>query len=184
MPFDQLSGVIAATTWPFTSTDLASTTFLNSYIHTYGELPGAVDAASYDSVKLIADALGKPGACATTSPALPNSGVQGVLKASDLGAGELSNNVAIVRLGELGAPQVLARYVGRACALTDTPAHADPTTSRPSRRRFPDRYRDALGVNLTIKQPLQNVRTRSRRQLRHSRTVESRRAGSRDRREH
>ena len=54
VPFDQLNGIVTATTWPFTADDLASTTFLNSYIHAYGELPDAVTAASYDSVKVIA----------------------------------------------------------------------------------------------------------------------------------
>ena len=162
VPFAQLNGIAAVTTWPFTADDLASTTFLNSYIHAYGQLPEAITAASYDSVKLVAAVLAQPGnlrdnlANATQMP-----GVQGTLKAQGLGAGELSNNVAIVRLGELGAPLVLARYQGNqrlpAVGVVTPPTNATavatliPTLIPPT--ATPE------GVVLTIKSSKQNVRS-------------------------
>ncbi|MBI1257465.1 MAG: hypothetical protein GC204_08340 [Chloroflexi bacterium] len=160
VPFDQLNGIVAVTTWPFTADDLSSTTYLNSYIHAYGDLPDAVTAASYDSIKVIAMALGEPGnlrdnlANAATMP-----GVQGTLRAQDIGTNELSNNVSIVRLGDLGAPMVLARYqgnqrlpaVGIVTPVGNATATLIPTLIPPTAT--------PQGVVLTIKQPKQNVRT-------------------------
>ena len=168
VPFDQLNGIVAVTTWPFTADDLASTTFLNSYIHAYGQLPDAITAASYDSVKLIAAALGQAGNLRDNLAKLtPMPGVQGVLKAQDTAANELSNNVAIVRLGDLGAPMVLARYQGNQ-RLPDvgiiTPAATATATLIPTLAPtlIPTMIPPtptAQGVTVTIKQPLQNVRT-------------------------
>ncbi|MEO8397691.1 MAG: ABC transporter substrate-binding protein, partial [Chloroflexota bacterium] len=158
VPFDQLNGIVAVTTWAFTADDLASTTFLNSYIHAYGELPDAITAASYDSIKVIAAALAQPGNLRdnlSTTPQMP--GVQGILKAQDVGTNDLSNNVTVVRLGDLGAPLVLARYQGNQrlplVGIVTPPANATliptmiPPTATPQ------------GVVLTIKSSQQNVRS-------------------------
>jgi len=168
VPFDQLNGIVAVTTWPFTADDLASTTFLNSYIHAYGELPDAITAASYDSVKLIASALGQAGNLRdnlANAPEIP--GVQGVLKAKDISANELSNNVAIVRLGELGAPLVLARYqgnqrlpsVGIVTPVATAAATLIPTLVPTLIPTLIPPTATLQGVTITIKQPMQNVRT-------------------------
>lgn len=39
VPFAQLSGVIAATTWAFTTPDSLSEQFLDAYIRAYGTIP-------------------------------------------------------------------------------------------------------------------------------------------------
>ena len=135
VPMAELSGVVATMTWSFTSADQMSAVFLNAFIRAYGEIPGAVEAASYDSVQLIADALRAPGSLRDNLANAPETGgVQGTLNALGHPAGELSSNVAIVRLGELGAPEVLARYVG-GMRLADTNAARDRRRTPPPRPR-------------------------------------------------
>ncbi|MEP7291527.1 MAG: ABC transporter substrate-binding protein [Chloroflexota bacterium] len=156
VPFDQLSGVVAVTTWPFTARDENSVRFLQAFIYAYGELPGPVEAASYDSVKLLADALLLPGSLRDNfAGASETQGVQGILNANELGEGEISNNVAVVRLGELGAPEVLARYEGNELlpAVLPTPVPGEVATSVPLVTAVPQ------GVSLTITQVRQNVRS-------------------------
>ncbi len=164
VPMDQLPGVVAANTWAFTSADSSSTSFLNNYIHAYGELPGSVEAASYNSVNLIAAALTQPGSLHDNLGTLPEiQGVQGLLRTDDLGIGELSNNVAIVRLGQLGAPEVLARYQGDQILPTEVPATPPavaPTeipTTEPT--QAPLMTATPTSAFLTITQALQNVRS-------------------------
>lgn len=153
VPFETLSGIIGVTTWAFTIRDEVSAEFMNNFVYTYGELPGELEAAAYDSVQLIADALALPGDLRDNlASAAETEGVQGILNADELGEGELSNNVAVVRLGELGAPEVLARYAGneRLPVILPTPrvgVTAVPTSDVPG------------AVFLTITEPLQNVRT-------------------------
>lgn len=160
IPLDELSNVVAVTTWPFTATDLASATFLNSYIHAYGELPDAVQAASYDSVNLIAKALAQPGNLRDNLETLTaTAGVQGVLRAPELAPRELSNNTAIVRVGELGAPEVLARYQGNQRLPADNTLAPIPiVTVTPSQTATPVASPTPQGVSLTITQQVQNVR--------------------------
>ncbi len=154
VPMAELSGVVATMTWSFTSVDQMSAVFLNAYIRAYGEVPGAVEAASYDSVQLIADALRSPGSLRDNLANAPETGgVQGTLNALGHPAGELSSNVAIVRLGELGAPEVLARYVG-GMRLADTA----PITT-PENPATPTPTVTPQGVTITITQSVQNVRT-------------------------
>ncbi|MBC7870142.1 MAG: amino acid ABC transporter substrate-binding protein, partial [Chitinophagaceae bacterium] len=45
---EQLRGVLSTTTWPLASFDGSSNDFLNAYVRAFGEVPGAVEAASYD----------------------------------------------------------------------------------------------------------------------------------------
>lgn len=150
VPFAELSGIIAVGTWSFNAPDPMSARFLDDFVRTYGELPGEVEAASYDSVKLIADALSQPGDLRENLANAPETaGLQGVLNADELAEGELSNNAVIVRLGELGAPEVLAHYQGSerlpvtvVPLVTVTPA---PPTAAPEE------------VVLTVTQPFQNV---------------------------
>ncbi len=152
VPMSELSGVVATMTWSFTSADPMSAVFLNAYIRAYGELPGAVEAASYNSVQLIADALGAPGSLRDNLANAPETGgVQGTLNALGHPAGELSSNVAIVRLGELGAPEVLAHYVG-GMRLAETPPTTPENPATPTPTVTPE------GVTITISQSVQNVR--------------------------
>src|SRR5690606_16413462 len=80
---------------------------------TFGRIPDAIAAAGYDSVNLLAIAIGQPGDLRTNLQRLDNvQGVQGLLRPAALSPGETSNTVAVVRINEYGAPQVAARYAG------------------------------------------------------------------------
>ena len=154
VPMAELSGVIATMTWSFTSLDQMSAVFLNAYIRAYGEIPGAVEAASYNSVQLIADALRAPGSLRDNLANAPETGgMQGTLDALGHPAGELSSNVAIVRLGELGAPEVLARYVSGMRLADTTPLTPPENPATPTATVTPE------GVTISITQSVQNVRT-------------------------
>lgn len=153
VPLDQLPGIISTTTWAFTSVDSVSVTFLNAFIRSFGELPGAVEASAYDSIKLIAQAVGQPGDLQSNLRALDNvRGVQGNLRPAQL-SGEISNNVAITRLGTYGAPEVLARYEGSQRLPPDQPTILPDITPTTAATPTPE------GVTITITNPRQNVRS-------------------------
>lgn len=152
VPFIQLSGTLSTVTWPFTAVDAMSSDFLTSYIRAYGEVPGEVEAASYDSVILLAEAIGLPGDLVSNLSQLDEVvGVQGRLNPARLARGETSNNVAVVRLGPLGAPQVLGRYAGGVRLPDDTP----PTNGTAAPQATPT----PQGVVVTIESARQNIRT-------------------------
>lgn len=154
VPFNQLSGIISATTWAFTATDITSVTFLNAFVRTFGELPGEIEASSYDAVKLIAEAVGQPGELLASLQQLDNvSGVQGILRPAQLSGGEMSNNVMVTRLGSYGAPEVLARYEGSRRLPADQPAPLPNITPTPVPTNTPE------GVFITITNERQNVRS-------------------------
>ena len=161
VPLEELSNIVAVTTWLFTATDLAGTTFLNAYVRAYGELPDAIQAASYDSINLIAKALAQPGNLHDNLTAMmATQGVQGVLRAAELAPKELSNNTAIVRVGELGAPEVLARYQGNQRLPADNGLSPIPiVTVTPFASATPAASPTPQGVSLTITQQVQNVRS-------------------------
>jgi branched-chain amino acid transport system substrate-binding protein len=152
VPLAQLNGIISVTTWPFTAVDPASAAFLTNFVRAYGEVPHEVEAASYDAVQLLAAAMGQPGDLRTNLAALDNVvGVQGILRPAHLGRGDTSTNVAVVELGQFGAPVVLARYRDGERLPPDTPGTPTvvtvPATATPA------------GVTVTITGLRQNVRT-------------------------
>ncbi len=161
VPLDRLEGVLGTTTWAFTSPDVASNDFLNTYVRVYGEVPGEVEAASYDAVNLLAEAIRLPGELAANLPALDNIiGVQGLLIPAQLTRGETSNNVAIVRITSFGAPEVVAQYLGSQrltevppIAIVPTPTSGVPTLVVPTATATPQ------GVVITITNSVQNVRS-------------------------
>ncbi len=148
-----LAGTFSATTWPFTAEDEAAVSFRDSYVQLYGELPGSTEAASYDAIKLLSAAINLPGELQTNLTQLDNvNGVQGSLQPAHLQKGETSNNVAVVQLGEFGAPQVVARFAGNQrldinIPILPTSAPTIVATATPE------------GVVITIKQIKQNIRT-------------------------
>jgi branched-chain amino acid transport system substrate-binding protein len=145
-------GTIAATTWPFTAEDENGRGFRDKYIQLYGKIPGAIEAASYDSITLLSAAINKPGELQTNLTQLDNiNGVQGTLSPAQLQKGETSNNVAVVQLGEFGAPQIVARFAGNQRLETNQPTI--PTVVPPV---VPTATPE--GVVITIKQTKQNVR--------------------------
>lgn len=151
VPRTQLRGIISKTTWPYAATDAASANFLVTYVRAFGKIPGAVEASSYDAVFLLAQAIQLPGELVTNLAGLDNATrVQGPVRPVQLPRGELSDNVAIVRLGEFGASEVVARYAAGQILPADQLAGggipALPTAT-------PD------GVVITITGSRQNVRT-------------------------
>jgi branched-chain amino acid transport system substrate-binding protein len=152
LPLEELRGVISTTTWPLSAIDEASDTFLNSYVRAFGEVPTPVAAASYDAIQLLAAAITLPGPLAENLANLgPIQGVQGVLNPAALEGGELSNNVAIIQLGALGGPEILARYAG----LTLLPPDQPPLVEESGPTATPT----LDGVFIRIESNVQNVRT-------------------------
>ena len=82
-------------------------------------------------------------------------GVQGMLSPAQLQKGETSNNVAVVQLGEFGAPQVVARFAGS--QRLDANAPILPTLA-PTIEATPT----PQGVVVTIKQIKQNYKKQTR----------------------
>ncbi|MCC6804017.1 MAG: ABC transporter substrate-binding protein [Anaerolineae bacterium] len=148
VPFNELSGVISAVTWIFTAPNPLSAIFLDDFVRLYGDLPGAIDAASFDAVNLIAEALAEPGGLRDNLANAPETtGLQGILNDNALNEGDMSNNVLIVRRTNLGAPEVLAHYQGsEQVPLTSIPIIHQTPTPQPE-------------VSLTVTEPFQNVYT-------------------------
>jgi ABC-type branched-subunit amino acid transport system substrate-binding protein len=153
VPTSLRSSMLSTTTWPFTATDAQSSRFLGNYVRTFGRIPDAVTAAGYDSVNLLAIAIGQPGDLRTNLQRLDNvQGVQGLLRPAALSPGETSNTVAVVRINEYGAPQVAARYAGGVRLPDDTPTPPGEATPLPT--ATPE------GVVATVTgRPFQNVRS-------------------------
>lgn len=154
IPFQQLRGILSVTTWSFTSIDVLSVAFLNSNIRAFATIPGPIEAAGYDAILLIEDALSKPGELADNIANLQNViGVQGILTPASLGRGETSTNVEITRMGDFGAPEVLVRYRDGELLPPDEPAPELEVTPTPSVTPTPE------GVVITIRNERQNVRS-------------------------
>ncbi|MDX2160672.1 MAG: ABC transporter substrate-binding protein [bacterium] len=154
VPADQLEGILSATTWAFTSVDQASVAFLNAYIRTFGALPDAVAAASYDAVQVIAAAAGQPGSLRDTILSLDEvQGIQGRLTPGGISDRELSSSVTITRLGLYGAPEVLARYNGGILLPPDVPGDLPQPTLISPLTPTPE------GVFISIRGARQNVRS-------------------------
>jgi len=150
---DELSGIISTTTWPYTATDNASTGFRNAYVGFYGELPGDVEAASYDSVFLLAQAIGQPGELQANLRQLNNvSGIQGLLAPAQLSQGEISDNVAVTRLTNFSGMEILARFRGNTRVDINEPVGPIPTNT-------PEATPTPQGVVATITRAVQNVRS-------------------------
>ncbi len=152
LPADEVAGVIGATTWTYTFTDSLSVTFVNQFVRTYGSIPREIEAAGYDSIRLIAAALLLPDDLRSNLLALPTvRGVQGILNPSLLTMGETSSNVAITRLNEFGAPEVIAFYRDGSPII---PEESIPVIN-PTATLTPE----PLGTFITILSALQNVRS-------------------------
>jgi ABC-type branched-subunit amino acid transport system substrate-binding protein len=154
VPAEHLSGVLSAMTWAFTATDVSSVNFLNTFIRTYGDIPGELEAAGYDSIRLLAEALALARDLPATLLELESIvGVQGELNPAELGNRELSNNVTIAILNEFGAPEVLARYAGAELLPPPTTIAVPEPTPTPPTTATPE------GVTVTVTSTRQNVRS-------------------------
>ncbi|MCU0496286.1 MAG: ABC transporter substrate-binding protein [Anaerolineae bacterium] len=148
-----LFGVIGTTTWSVGAVDNASRIFTLDYVRAYGEVPTAIDAAAYDSTRLIALSLELPGELGVNLSQLGDTqGVQGLLRPTQLGRGELSDNVAVIEIGSLGGARVVARFIG-GVRLPDETEVVGVGTIVPSPTPTPD------GVVVTVRSQVQNVRT-------------------------
>ncbi|NWF70676.1 MAG: ABC transporter substrate-binding protein [Chloroflexi bacterium] len=157
VPLERLAGVIGTSTWTFSAPDENSDIFLNDYVRAYGEVPGAVEAAAYDSINLLATAIALPGELVNNLPRLDNvNGVQGLLRPVQLQRGETSTYVTVVQLGRFGAPEVVARYAGGQQISVDTPPAGPTNTPAPI---LPSATPTPQGVVLTITSSVQNVRS-------------------------
>jgi branched-chain amino acid transport system substrate-binding protein len=155
VPENLLEGVIGVNTWSYSFEDERSETFLHSYINLFGKLPDDLAAASYDGIYLLREAISKPGSLQTNLLAIQNyQGVQGLLASRNLSPGETSDNVAVIRLGEYGAPVAVARYTGGTRVTpVSTQEPVPPTATAPIPTATPD------GVYVIITRSVQNIRT-------------------------
>lgn len=114
VPVTTLPGIISASTWSYALEDAASQDFTLSYARAFGELPDALSAAGYDSVRLIAAAAAGRGMLADELAAIPSfPGVQGPLSPAESPPSDISNNVVVTRLNEYGAAIVVSRNLGQ-----------------------------------------------------------------------
>lgn len=150
-----LEGVIGASTWSYTYGDEASQEFTFAYIRAFGQVPGALDAATYDGIYLLKEAIGLAGNLQSNLLSIRDfEGVQGVLSPANLAGGEFSNHVVVTELGEFGAPVAVARFAGterielEGVSFTE----ATPTPTVPTPTATPD------GTYLVITRAVQNVR--------------------------
>lgn len=158
IPLSNLNGIFSVNTWSFATENAASTTFLNSFIRTFGTVPGAVEAASYDSIYLLAEAIALPGELQTNLGQLTEvPGVQGLLSPSRLAPGETSNNVTVIRLGAFGTPQVVARYAG-GVRLPEDEQPVGPVAPDSTATPEPTATPDGVVITITAR-PFQNVRS-------------------------
>ena len=148
----QLGGIISTTTWPFAASDDASSAFRDSFIELYGAIPGPIDAASYNSVYLLAQAIGLPGDLQNNLTQLHDvRGVQGILDPAGLSRGETSENVTVIRLNTYGGMDILGRYKGSQ-RITDDELDGPLPTPTLVATATPQ------GVVATITRTIQNVR--------------------------
>ena len=153
LPISSLAGILNGNTWAFTTTDDISTQFMNNFVRTFGQIPGAIEAAGYDSIYLLAQAIGQAGSLQDNLAQIQNfEGVQGILSPADLSVGETSTNVVITELNAFGIPQVIARFINGERIPEDEP-DSIVLTQTPTPTATPD------GFTATIKSAVQNVRT-------------------------
>ncbi len=153
IPFDELHGILSATTWSPDTPTSRSRAFLERYVDAYDDVPGPVEAASYDALYLLAEAISRPGDLQSALSSVRDlPGAQGTLNATGLPRGELSDTVAIIQLNALGGTDLRLRY---AAGEPIDPAEEiiEIPTPTPQPTATPD------GVFLRIMSAVQNVRT-------------------------
>jgi branched-chain amino acid transport system substrate-binding protein len=147
-------GVIGTTTWSLSSVDLNSNVFLNNYVRAFDEAPGAIEAASYDAVNMLALAIGQPGALRDNLSAIRDiPGVQGMLNTGGLEAREMTNYTAVIQINALGGTDLVARYAGFDRLPEDESTIVDGGELPVLPTATPE------GVYVTIESGRQNVRT-------------------------
>lgn len=155
VPLGFLRGTLSTTTWPLSATDRVSNAFLNDYIRAFGETPGPVEAASYDGVLLLAEALGNDGDLVNSLRNVSNlRSVQGLLNPAELAGGETSANVSVVELSSFGGADIQVRYIGQERLVDQF-----DTTPDEILEEEPTATPTLDGTFITIESQVQNVRT-------------------------
>ncbi len=175
IPTSLARGMIGATSWSYTTPTELGRAFLVDYVTSFNSIPTGVEAAAYDAVWILRRQIEQTGA---DIPKLRDgllltptvSAVQGRLEPSVYGGGDFSRAVTIYTIGELGGPQLVARFannvrlgdddliatdvrvVGLAGTLTYTPSPSPTPTVTPSPSPTPSE------VTLTVPQDVVNLR--------------------------
>lgn len=156
VPLGELDGILTADTWSISLTDPQSTAFLGGYARALGKLPEPIGAATFDSIKLIEQALARPGALQDNLRAIEEyGGVQGLLTPARLARNESSNNVTVMTLNPLGGVDIAARFAGSTRIEVEAPpvSIATATPGVPTATPTPE------GVVGTVVSAILNVRT-------------------------
>lgn len=156
VPRAELAGILTTDTWSISLTDPQSTAFLAGYARKVGKLPGPISAATFDSIKLIEQALEQPGAMQDNLRAINEfGGVQGLLTPARLARNETTNNVTVMALNPLGGVDIAARFAGSTRIEVEAPpvSIATATPGVPTATPTPE------GVVGTVVSQLLNVRT-------------------------
>lgn len=160
---DLLDGIISPQTWSYALTDSASSGFVLDFARSTGRVPGALEAAGYDSVLLIAAALQQPDTLQNSLLSLTSvQGAQGALRPASLATGETSDNTVVVQYLGSGGAQVLARFangvrVQNQGEQTTPPVVISTPTPRPTETPQPTPTLD--GVYATVVSQVLNVRS-------------------------
>ena len=153
VPFDQLYGILSTTTWSLDTPTNRSRSFVDSYVSNYDEVPGPVEAASYDAIYLLKEAIRHDGDLRSNLSTVRDvPGVQGLLNPRGLSQGEVSDTVAVIQLNALGGSDLRLLYVSGQ-PVEPVQEVFVTATSTPLPTATPD------GVFLTIMSSVQNVRT-------------------------
>ncbi len=152
LPLAAMDAIIAGETWAVAADDSISTDFVLAYARQFNAVPDAVAASAYDAMRLIAEAIGRPGELADNLRQLPDTqGVQGVLRPANLPRGETSNNTLVLVHNAYGGSSVAARFADG--VRVDDEADLVVSTATPEPTVTPD------GVIATVVSQVLNVRT-------------------------
>lgn len=159
VPAELQAGILSFSTWSYAFDDTASREFTLAFARKFGRLPDALSAASYDALRLFAEATARGGDVYSALTATSSfTGVQGVLNPGHPLPGEISNNVVVTRLNEYGAATVVARYPAEIEKAVATPERDSKPTPAPA-TVAPIPTATPTGYHLRIKSHFQNVRS-------------------------
>jgi len=158
VPAANLPGILGSVSWLPSLSDPANSGFILEYARTFGTLPDALSAASYDAVQLIARASAASSNLLDGLRALqPVAGLQGQLLPSAPSA-ELSPNVLITRLNRYGTAEVVARYHQQRAQPFLQAGLAPTATAIPAPTATPLPTATPSGFHLIVQSNYQNVR--------------------------
>lgn len=159
VPEVQRGGVLGSTTWTYGSLIARSERFTLDFLRVYGEAPTPVEAAAYDGIYMIAQAIGNPGQLQTNLLQISGlAGAQGLFTPATLNGGDTIESVYVYETTQEGGQIALAQYVGgvrQDSTLNPQPTGEPPilVTATPAPTATPE------GVVVTITRNIQNIRS-------------------------